>query len=169
VKLFLKCNVQSVDELQRSKLAVETPAAPVQQGALQQPVTAAILEKRQISTVLTLDQGALQLLVSRLSSPSEMPFFTNLRLLRVENQLQDGPLRTAVRLPNKPLPTNGGTPATNEPAKEQSDEIKPPPAAPVDTVSVFGQELLKVRLEIDLVKILDAARGVAAQAPAPGR
>ena len=167
VKLFLKCNVHSLDELQRSKLAVETQAAPTSQGQ-QQPVSAAILEKRQISVVLTLDQGTLQLLVGRLASPSDMPYFTNLRLLRIENQRQDGPLRSEVRLPNKTIPTGGNT-GTTETAKEQPDEIKPPPPAPADTVPVFGQEALKVRLEIDLVKFLDGARGVAAQVPAPGR
>jgi len=164
VKLFLKCNVHAVDELQRSKLAVETQAAPAQQGQQQQPVVAAILERRQISTVLTLDQGALQLLIGRLASPSDMPFFTNVRLLRIENQRQDGPLRTEVRIPKPTAPPN-----PNGEAKEASDEIKPPPPAPVDTVSVFGNEVLKVRLEIDLVKFLDGARGVAAQVPAPGR
>jgi hypothetical protein len=169
VKLFLKCNVHSLDELQRSKLAVEQ-AATAQQGGVQQPVAAAILEKRQISAVVTLDQGTLQLLVSRLATPSEMPFFTNLRLLRIENQRQDGPLRTEVRLPKtKALPAGGDTGTAGTPAKEQSDEIKPPEPAPVDTVPVFGQEALKVRLEIDLVKFLDGARGAAAPAPAPGR
>jgi len=164
VKLFLKCNVHSVDELQRSKLAVETQAAPAQPGQ-QQPGAAAILERRQISTVLTLDQGALQLLIGRLASPSDMPFFTNVRLLRIENQRQDGPLRAEVRIPKVNAPVVN----PNDQAKEASDEIKPPPPAPVDTVPVFGQEALKVRLEIDLVKFLDGARGVAAQVPAPGR
>jgi hypothetical protein len=163
VKLFLKCNVHSLDELQRSKLAVETQAAPTPQGQ-QQPVAAAILEKRQITAVLTLDQGTLQLLIGRLASPSDMPFFTNVRLLRIENQRQDGPLRAEVRIPNNKPPVTQG-----ETAKEASDEIKPPAPAPVDTVSVFGNEALKVRLEIDLIKFLDGARGVAAQVPAPGR
>ena len=165
VKLFLKCNVHSLDELQRSKMEVETQAAPAQQGQPQQPVTAAILEKRQISAVLTLDQGALQLLIGRLASPTDMSFFTNVRLLRIENQRQDGPLRAEVRIPKATAPIV----TANGEAKEASDEIKPPPPAPVDTVPVFGQEALKVRLEIDLVKFLDGARGVAAQVPAPGR
>ena len=165
VKLFLKCNVHSLDELQRSKLAVESPAAPAMQGQMQ-PATAAILEKRQISAVVTLDQGTLQMLVGRLASPSEMPYFTNLRLLRIENQRQDGPLRSEVRLPNKQI---SPVATSDTAAKEQSDEIRPPDPAPVDTVPVFGQEALKVRLELDLVKFLDGAKGVAAQAPAPGR
>lgn len=156
-KLFMKCSVKAVDELERSKLPVEAQAAQAQQGAnnagRQGQTTAPIIEKRQVSVVLTLDQGALQLLVSGLATPSEMPYFTNLRLLRIENQRQEGPLRSEVRLPTASL-KNSAVANQNESKKEEaaSDEIKPPPPAPPDTVAVFGQELLKVRLEIDLVK-----------------
>ncbi|OYW77185.1 MAG: hypothetical protein B7Z37_05410 [Verrucomicrobia bacterium 12-59-8] len=158
IKLFLKCNVQSVDLLERSKLPIETQKAQTpQQGnnaGMQGQASAAILEKRQISVNLTLDQGALQLLVGGLASPSEMPYFTSLRLLRIENQRQDGPLRSEVRLPSpaaaNPNVANSG--GAKEPA---SDEIKPPDPAFPDTIPVFGQELLKVRLEIDLVKFLN--------------
>jgi hypothetical protein len=112
--------------------------------------------------VLTLDQGPLQLLISRLTSPTDMPYFTSLRLLRIENQRQDGPLVSEVRLPTEEAKPEGAV-KTEEAA---SDEIKPPPPAFVDAIPVFGNELLKVRLEIDLIKFLDAAAGVAAQAPA---
>lgn len=167
VKLFMQCSVQSVDLLERSKLAVEQDQAPTSsQGnnrgrtQAQQQVVSSILEKRQISVILTLDQGPLQLLISRLANPSDMPFFTSLRLLRIENESQDGPLRADVRLPEV-VTTSGGDAAP--PAA--SDEIKPPPPAPVDSVPVIGKERLKVRMEIDLVKFLDAAKGVAAQPP----
>ena len=167
VKLFLNCNVRSVDLLERSKLPVEAQAAPAPQrggnAGMQAQMSAAIVEKRQISVNLTLDQGALQLLVGGLASPTVMPFFTSLRVLRIENQRQDGPLRAEVRITPA---AQAATTAKKEPAA--SDEIKPPDPALPDTVPVFGQELLKVRLEIDLVKFLDAATGVAAQTP-PGR
>jgi hypothetical protein len=169
VKLFMQCGVQSLDLLERSKLAVEQGvAAATPQGSsgfgmqAQQQTASAILEKRQISVILTLDQGPLQLLISRLANPSDMPFFTSLRLLRIENERQDGPLRSDVKLPDAPSPdTEGVTPPA------ASDEIKPPPPAPVDSVPVIGKELLKVRMEIDLIKFLDAAKGVVAQSPAP--
>lgn len=170
VKLFLNSGVEAVDLLDRSKLDVEggKPAAN------QQPAAGAnILEKRQITVSLTLDQGALQLVTSRLANPSEMPHFTSLRLLRVENQRQEGPPRGGTPmnqgvgpgpLDPGPGPGPGGKPG------EVSDEIVPPPPAPVDSYPIIGQEKLKVYMEIDLVKFLDGARGVAAQtAPAPRR
>lgn len=167
VKMMLKCNVLSVDLLERSKLAVEAKASPSAQAA--NPVargqaSSDILEKRQISLMLTLDQGALQLLISRLAT-TEMTYFTSVRLLRIENQRQDGPLHSSVRLPPKDGPRLAG----QQVAKKEdvpADEIRPPEPAPIDTIPVFGNELLKVRLEIDLVKFLDAAKGVAAQVPA---
>jgi len=165
-KLLMKCGVQSLDVLERSKLPVEA-ATSTNQGnnnaGMQGQAAAGILEKRQISVVLTLDQGPLQLLISRLTSPTDMPYFTSLRLLRIENQRQDGPLVSEVRLPTE------ATKDPNEAVKTEeapSDEIKPPAPAFVDAIPVFGNELLKVRLEIDLIKFLDAAAGVAAQAPA---
>lgn len=170
VKLFMQCGVQSLDLLERSKLAVEQGAsAPATQGnsgsGMQgQQQASAILEKRQISVILTLDQGPLQLLISRLANPSDMAFFTSLRLLRIENERQDGPLRSDVKLPDTPSPSpEGGTPPA------ASDEIKPPPPAAVDSVPVIGKELLKIRMEIDLIKFLDAAKGVVAQSPATPR
>lgn len=166
MKLFLDCGVKGVDLLERSKLPVEAATAANAQGnnnaAMRGQASAEILEKRQISAVLTLDQGPLQLLVSRLTSPSDMPYFTSLRVLRVENQMQDGPLTSEVRLPTQETKVQGSTPAAEE---APTDEIKPPEAAFPDAISVFGNELLKVRLEIDLVKFLDAAAGIAAQAP----
>lgn len=171
VKLFMKCGVESLDLLERAKLAVEQEqaAASQQSGAapgmpMVQNAASAILEKRAISVVLTLDQGALQLLISQLANPSDMPYFLSLRLLRIENQRQEGPLRSDVKLPEKPVEdTSGGDTAT-----AAADEIKPPPPAPVDSVPVIGEERLKVSMEIDLVKFLEAAKGVAAH-PSPGR
>lgn len=163
VKLFQACGVQSVDVLDRSKLAIEQDQPA---GAQAQKPAAGILEKRQISAILTLDQGALQLLVGRLANPSDMKFFTSLRLLRIENERQDGPLRSEVKLP--PLDTPGGGGATPAPAATPG-EIRPPPPAPVDAIAVIGNERLKVRMDIDLVKFSEAAKGVVVAAPAPGR
>ncbi len=163
VRLCMKCGVESVDLLERSKLPQELDQAAnaAQRGA----AAPAILEKRQISLILTLDQGPLQLLISRLANPSDMPFFTSLRLLRIENERQDGPLRAEVKLPDAPSAPAGGdaaaAPASPDQDKAASDDIKPPPPAPVDSVPVIGKERLKVRMELDLVKFLDAAKGTA--------
>lgn len=187
VKLFMNSGVEMLDSLERSKLPVETAGAaqPQQRNAQQRGVQAqvatagGILEKSQISVVLTLDQGALQLLTSRLTNPSEMPHFTSLRLVRIENQAQEGPLRAPAAPPSAapppPPPAAAPPPAASgaggaAAAAPVSEDILPPAPAPPDSVPLIGQEKLKVRMEIDLVKFLDSARGVAAQtAPAPQR
>ncbi|WP_395752080.1 Amuc_1100 family pilus-like protein [Prosthecobacter sp.] len=174
VQVLMKSGVKSVDLLQRSRLAAETQnAAPVQPAnnnfGRPMQTAAPILDKRQIVLNLTLDQGPLQLLVSKLTNPEDMKYFTTLRLLRIESQVQNGPLRKDVRIaPPDQTQLNNASPVQdpNKKAEAPSDEIKPPPAAPVDVVPVFGNELLRVRMEIDLVRFLPAARGVAAQAPA---
>jgi hypothetical protein len=180
VKLFMLCGVQSLDVLERSKLPMEQESAVAspQQRAIRpgarQPTMAmamaapSIYESRRVSIILTLDQGPLQLLVSRLANPSDMPFFTSLKVLRIENEMQEGPIRSDISVPQAEVPTAEGaavTPAASTP----SNEIKAPPPAPVDSIPVIGRERLKVRMEIDLLKFLDAARGVAAQQSAPGR
>jgi len=177
VKLFMLCGVQSLDVLERSKLPLEQESAVAspQQRAIRpgarQPTMAmaapSIYESRRVSIILTLDQGPLQLLVSRLANPSDMPFFTSLKVMRIENEMQEGPIRSNISVPQAESPTEGAaeTPA----ASTASNEIKAPAPAAVDSIPVIGRERLKVRMEIDLLKFLDAANGVAAQQPAPGR
>lgn len=153
VKLFMKCGVESLDMLERSKLPVEGDATR-NNGATPQGAAASVFEKRQISVALTLDQGPLQLLVARMANPSEMPFFTSLRLLRIENERQDGPVRSDVRVPDP-----GGTSPEGDPPQGAADEIKPPPPAPPDSVPVLGKERLRVSMDIDLVKFLPTVTG----------
>ena len=162
VNLCMECGVRSVELLERSKLPIEAQAATAPQAGnpgMQGQVTSSILEKRQISMILTLEQGPLQRLVSSLAS-TEMPYFTSLRLLRIENQRIESPLRSEIRL-------QAAQPA--QPTEAASDEIRPPEPETPDVVPVFGNELLRVRMEIDLVKFLDNAAGIAAQAPPAGR
>lgn len=185
VKLFMNSGVQVLDSLERSKLPVETAGTPQPQqrnaragaAAQAQPAAGGVLEKNQVSVVLTLDQGALQLVTSRLTNPSEMPHFTSLRVVRIENQSQEGPPRVAspppqvLEAPPSASPAPAAAPgAAGAAAAPVSEDLPPPPPAPADSVPLIGQERLKVRMEIDLVKFLDSARGVAAQsAPAPQR
>lgn len=173
VRVALSSHVKSIDLLERAALPNEKQAAsqqqPRPQGAQGRPAQgpqAAIIEKRNVSMVVTLDQGALQLILSRLANPVDMKvrpdadqsFFTSLRVLRVENQAKEGPVRQrsaaiqagggGVETPTPPAPSATGA----------STAIAPPPPAPADSVPVIGQELLKVQLEIDLVKFSDAVR-----------
>jgi hypothetical protein len=184
VKLAMGCKVTSIDLLERSQIPEEkggaadtaSPAKSKGKSAAKAKGTAAkasaaITEKRQVSMILTLDQGPLQLLMARLANPADMPYFASVRVLRVENQTKLGALKgqaTSVE-PNAGLPPATTTEPTAEgdPKKDAvaSVEIKPPPVAPQDAFPIMGQELLKVQMEIDLVKFLPSARGVAA-APA---
>ncbi len=176
LELFMKSGASSVDLFERSKLPVETAQAAnagAMPGGNRGAVPASIVSKRQASVILTLDQGALQLLVSRLANPSEMPFFSSLRLMRIENQRTEGPLRSEVVLPQAADaggdgdPNAGGVVAV-APGESQpvSNEIKAPEPAAPDSVPVIGEEKLKVQLEIDFLRFSDAAQGVAM---APGR
>jgi hypothetical protein len=188
VKLAVYSNVKSIDLLERASLADEKQAAPRQPqasairpavappGSRPAATSASLIEKRNVSIVMTLDQAALQLILSRLANPDDMKvrpevdqsYFTSLRVLRVENQTKEGPIRrdssgalsadaAATPPPAPPAPTE------NQPAADNANKaLLPPPPAPADSVPVIGQELLKVQMEIDLVKFSDAIKVPAA-------
>jgi hypothetical protein len=188
VKLAVTSNVKSIDLLERASLADEKQAAPRQpQASAGRPAVAppgirpavtsvSLIEKRNVSIVMTLDQAALQLILSRLANPDDMKvrpevdqsYFTSLRVLRVENQTKEGPIRrdssgalsadaAATPPPAPPAPTE------NQPAADNANKaLLPPPPAPADSVPVIGQELLKAQMEIDLVKFSDAIKVPAA-------
>lgn len=188
VKLAVTSKVKSIDLLERASLADEKQAAPRQPqasagrpaaappGSRPAATSASLIEKRNVSIVMTLDQAALQLILSRLANPDDMKvrpevdqsYFTSLRVLRVENQTKEGPIRrdssgalsadaAATPPPAPPAPTE------NQPAADSANKaLLPPPPAPADSVPVIGQELLKVQMEIDLVKFSDAIKVPAA-------
>lgn len=174
--LFMKSGVSSVDQFERSTLPVEAaqpPSGGARPGMNRAPTPASIVSSRQASVVLTADQGALQLVVSRLANPSDMPFFSSLRLVRIENERSEGPVRTEATLPQGAatgLEVGGAiidaATSTAEDASASSNEIKPPAPATPDSVPIIGEEKLKVRLDIDFLRFDEAAKGVAM---APGR
>ena len=161
VKLAMASKVTSIDMLERSQIPAETGGSgdtaarskskSKSKGGPAAPVAGAIAEKRQVSMMLTLDQGPFQVLMSKLANPGDMPYFASVRVLRVENQIQEGPYKSDVSIPTPP--------DTPEKAEEPGTELKPPPPAPVDSVPVLGQELLKVQLDIDLVKFIPIPDG----------
>lgn len=175
VKVALSSNVKSIDLLERAALPNEkgaatprqAPPARPQQLGLPAPVTQPpLVEKRNVSLVMTLDQGALQRIMSQLANPVDMKvlpeadqsFFTSIRVLRVENQSKEGPVRR--RSAGLPVESaSGSSPSGSAKAADASSVgLLPPPPAPADSVPVMGQELLKVQMEIDLVKFSDAIR-----------
>ncbi len=186
VNTVLDSGVTAIDSLQRSELTVEkptatAPVAPVETskkkakaplktkgkgGKAIQPAKeiAKVVERRQMSLAITTDQKAFQALMNALASPSKMPYFTVIRVARVENEKQEGPLRNAPLTVDAPIkiesapeikPVDG---AAASAAPKAEVITAPKPAAP-DAVAVMGKEALHVSLDIDLVRFLapDAA------------
>lgn len=157
MKLLLASGINSMDMLERSELPSEkglpdkaaanasgkSKSSATRQSQAQPSVN--ITDRRQLKVVVRADQAALQTLLSKLASPSEMPFFTVVRLLRIENESQEGPPRVALTSPAIPQ----GDAASAEGAPKA---VQP---APVDSRVVLGKETLRAYLEIDLVKFLN--------------
>ena len=165
INAFATAGVRQVEMVERSELDSEKAEAakPTTRGAAKQPNRPAgaaapkLTERRQVRAILTLDQAALQLLMSNLASPSEMTYFTVVRQLRIENERQEGPLRSEVSIPVEASQLNEEgnpiAPPAVEPVKVQGVATV---AAPVDAVAVLGNERLRVFVEIDLVYFLNA-------------
>jgi hypothetical protein len=163
VRLFLKSGIKSIDLLERSALPSEKgePEKPKQQAkskakgvqTRQAPAPVSITDRRQVRIMMRADQAAIQTLLSGLASPSEMPFFTVVRLLRIENEAQVGPPRTSGLAPTQePPPGEPPTPGPDGAAKPVPTGIQP--ASP-DSFVVLGRETLRAYIEIDLVKFLN--------------
>jgi hypothetical protein len=194
VRAFIEAGVESVDSFERSLLASEkgepnaAPSAPtaspkggkggnVGKSMISTKAVAKMVQRRTLTFTLTCEQGPLQKVLNRLASPSQMPYFTAVRLLRVENEKNEGPLRAAVTLElNKQksssidssaaeLPEGGvviGADGLPVPAAESAPKVTgPAKPSTKDAVSVMGQEKLKVYLEIDLIKFIDPSKQVA--------
>lgn len=192
-RTVIESGIESVDTFERSQLASEKAEAPPPPappkprpgapkaipGKAVTPVkeVAKVVEKRTLTLTLTSDQGALQKFLNQLASPSQMPHFTAIRLLRVENEKNEGPLRAVIsqELSKQKAPVFDGTEGT-EGAQAQvviGADGQPTAAAPEpkanevakpglkDSVGVIGQEKLKVYVEIDLIKFIDAEASVA--------
>ena len=163
VKAMVASGVAQLDMIERSDLASEKGAAPAPKGRRPgQPAAAAapeLVERRQVRAMITADQSALQMLLSKLASPSEMPHFTVVRLVRIENERQEGPLRAEVGL-HTLVPAEGDAaapPPVVAPAEgaaaegEEKKTIAAVKPAGQDAVNVLGEEKLRAYLEIDLV------------------
>lgn len=169
VEVMAMSGVRQLDMIERSDLDSEKSASTTNTASRkgQAQVSAAkSLDVRTLRAVITTDQAALQVLLSKLASPSEMPFFTVLRLVRIENERKEGPLRAEIGLhtlqPQEgepvvaPQPINIApsiTPTSPE-TKDGNDVIAAVQPVGQDAVDVLGNELLKVYLEIDIISFL---------------
>lgn len=159
--LDIEKGAQKEEPKTRGRPAGRPPTAP---GA-PAPVAAKATERRTIEVTMDLDQVPLQLLMNQLSSPSGIPFFTVVRNLRVENTVQTGPMRSEVFIPS------GGNDGSGQAGPGDDEEgggdgtIKAAEAAAPDAVAVMGNEILRVYMEIDLVRFLPEEQAAAATAP----
>ncbi len=153
VKMLLKSGVKSIDLLERSDLPSEKDEADKDSSSSADKSGVSITERRVVRVRIRTDQGPLQTLLSSLASPSEMPYFTVVRLLRVENEVQEGPPRVVTAAAKAPEPAQEG-------AKPTSPGIQP---APADSRVVLGKETLRAYLEIDLVKFLNPQTAASAK------
>lgn len=156
VKLLLASGINSMDMLERSLLPSEKGLSDKDANAAKSKskgsasrqsdgATVNITERRQLKVLVRADQAAVQTMLSKLASPSEMPFFTVVRLLRIENESQAGPPRTVISAP-------ASTPTSDKPEGSASNAVQP---AQADSRVVLGKETLRAYLEIDLVKFLN--------------
>ena len=158
-RLALKSGVANIIALERSPLPAEksesASSTTSSNSAQSRPAasgTPSITERRQVTLTVRADQAGLQTLLSGFASPTDMPFFTVVRLLRIENEVQQGPLR---------VPIAGG-PDLNKP--EPVGEVKPGiQPAPKDSKVVLGTEMLRAYIEIDLVKFLNPQTAAASR------
>jgi len=167
LRVFLTSGVRSVDVLERSDLPSEKaePASADARSSGNAGRGAAegesvITERRQVRAIIRCDQAALQTITSKLASPADMPYFTVVRLLRIENESQVGPLRAAAALGPSVNPDDAPAPEPEAAAaaapvqpetKANTNGVQP---APNDSKVVLGKETLRAYLEIDLVKFL---------------
>jgi hypothetical protein len=169
VTTFIKSGVKSVDFFDRAKLPSETGGAAAKvtapapaarpnssnkkgQRAAVDPVKAAepVLDKYTVKVILTTDQLPLQKVMNTLSDfdPKVMPYFTVVRLMRIENTSPEGPIKSEVKVqPNQPIQQG------IDPGKKIDPTVIPTPQpAPADAAVIMGEELLKVYMEIDYIR-----------------
>lgn len=181
VTAAVDAGVQSIDHINRTELAIEKGAPPAPR-VVQQPKAAPkkspkkgkggkaappppppvtqVVERRTLTLKLTADQGSLQLFLNALASPSKMPYFTVVRSLRVENEKQEGPLKSNIPPPQieKKEPPKKEEPTKNSdgtPAAPKLEVIVPPTPSERDAMTIMGGEKLHVYLEIDLVRFVE--------------
>lgn len=186
---MIQSGIKSVDMLERTKLSDEKApaAAPVApkptsktaasrnraKGKNRTIITAEaaaepVLDRYPIKLMLTTDQGPFQNIMNTLSNPGKMPHFLVVRLLRVENEKVDGPLKSEIRI-SRDIPTTESDltpPAAPDAAAAGGQAILAPKPAPKDAVTIMGEEKLKLYLEIDYIRFRPAATVEESDAPA---
>ncbi|RBP45340.1 hypothetical protein DES53_103338 [Roseimicrobium gellanilyticum] len=121
-----------------------------------------VLDRYPVKMIFTTDQAPFQNIVNTLCDPIKMPHFLVVRLVRIENERQDGPSRDEIARKKNP-DVSLEAPADSAPAGAAAA----PKVAP-DAVTVMGEEKLKVYVEVDYVRFRKpAVAEEATETPAP--
>ncbi len=204
VTTLIEAGVVSIDSLQRPILPIEqgVPVEPVQKvapkpakanaksgaGGKKPVITAEIaakpvIDRFTIKLNFQADQGPFQSVINTISDPAKMPDFLVVRLLRVENTSQEGPLKAEVLARKQstaaPLVPGEGAaaptgvavpPAAGAPASGgmAGSLIAPVAPLPKDAVTVMGDEKLLVYLEVDYARFRPVESADDTAAPVKG-
>ncbi|HSI63334.1 MAG TPA: Amuc_1100 family pilus-like protein [Candidatus Saccharimonadia bacterium] len=169
VTTLIQSGVKSVEFFERSKLPHEDrpvePKKPVvvdkkpkkepkgKKGAKRQTLTEEqaaepVLDRYPVKVIVTTDQTPFQNIINTLCDPVKMPHFLVVRLVRVENERQDGPSRDEIARKKSP---EVSLEQPTDPAAPSGGAAAAPKVAP-DAVTIIGEEKLKVYLEVDYVR-----------------
>jgi len=178
--VFIGSGVTSIDGFERTPLPNEKAAAPVAEPRPQPKTTSKskkgnkkeliteeaaaepVLDRYTVKAYLTADQAPFQAVMNTLSDPAKMPHFVVVRLLRVENEQSESPLKETIRSQTQQTGSVEGGDSTPVPGDASAIAMAKP--LPADAVTVMGSELLKVYLEIDYIRF----RPVATETPDEG-
>lgn len=182
VATLIKEGVRSIDTFDREKLpheerekpAPKPVAAPKKttpktaKGAKRPAITEAeaaepVLDRYPVKLTFTTDQRPFRQVLNILCDPNQTPHFLVVRMVRVENERQEGPSRDEVARKKGPAsaPDSGGDPESPAPAASPGGAA----AAKVqpDAVTIIGEEKLKVYLEVDYIRFRAPASAEAAE------
>jgi hypothetical protein len=176
VTTVLQSGVKSLDMFERDKLPHEDRPVEVKKPApekkpakstskskkakkpviTEEQAAEPVLDRYRVKMMLTTDQSPFQTIVNTLCDPVKMPHFLVVRLVRIENERQDGPSRDEIARKKNP-----------EVVLDQPSEPTAPggvaaaPKVAPDAVTIMGEEKLKVYLEVDYVRFRAPASAAA--------
>jgi hypothetical protein len=183
VTTVIQSGVKSIDLFDRAKLPnedrpVEPKPAPTPKGKAskttkttkkgskrkvitEEQAAEPVLDRHPVKMIITTDQAPFQNIINTLCDPIKMPHFLVVRLVRVENERQDGPSRDEIARKKNPEVT------FDQPVDPAAAPAAAAKVAP-DAVTIMGEEKLKVYLEVDYVRFreLPKEEGVEGSTPA---
>lgn len=182
VTTVIQSGVKSIDLFERTKLPIEDrPVEPkpvpatksksskssktTKKGSKRKVLTEEqaaepVLDRHPVKMIITTDQEPFQNIINTLCDPIKMPHFLVVRLVRVENERQDGPSREEIARKKNPEV------AFDQPVDPAAAPTAAAKVAP-DAVTIMGEEKLKVYLEVDYVRFRDLPKEEGAEASAP--